>query len=262
MRAAKHSGKTYFEFCEPNFISDRPFTEAFLKRLKEENPGVTWRCKTRLDDIDPDIYGRMTAAGCRTIFFGVEHVEESLLRRLGKGENSPKRLAEFLKYRREETDLQLSFMMGIRGETPSALRRNLEMVLQIGAVDGIEPNIGWQILFNRRNRAPAVPNYIIPFMFIMNFLPSHMEVSPALMRDILQMCIREPFFDFWCMTESDQSLGLMQELVVFLKSRPQQRVIRDYDRLLSYEGGELTKLILKSRTLDDLNRGVLSLMEV
>ncbi len=262
MRAGKRSGKTYFEFCEPNFISDRPFTEDFLERLKGENPGVTWRCKTRLDDIDPEIYGRMTEAGCRTIFFGVEHVDMSLLRRIRKGENSAKRLAQFLKYRRKETNLNLSFMMGIRGETPAALRRNLEMVLQVGVIEGIEPNIGWQILFNRRERALAVANYIIPFMFIMNFLPGHMQVSPALMRDILQLCRREPFFDFWYMTESQESLSLMQHLVAFLKSRPEQQVIRDYDRLLSYEDGQLARIILKSKTLDDLNSSVLSLTGV
>ncbi len=82
------------------------------------------------------------------------------------------------------------------------------------------------------------------------------------MRDILRMCICEPFFDFWCMTESHESLALMQHLVAFLKSRPQQQVIKDYDRLLRYEGGELTKLILKSRTLDDLNSSVLSMAGV
>ncbi|MDE1919915.1 MAG: radical SAM protein [Candidatus Omnitrophica bacterium] len=262
MRFAEKSGKTYFEFCEPNFISDRPFTEDFLARLQRENPGVTWRCKTRLDDIDPDIYGRMTAAGCRTIFFGVEHVDLSLLRRIRKGENSPKRLAEFLKYRRKETEIHLSFMMGIRGETPSALRRNLEVVLRVGAIEGVEPNIGWQILFNRRHRSPAAANYIVPFMFIMNFLPSQMEISPALMRDILQVCLREPFFDFWYMTEAEDSLALMQQLVTFLKSRPQQKVIRDYDRLLRYQGGDLTKLILKSRTLEQLNSSVLSMAGV
>ena len=64
------------------------------------------------------------------------------------------------------------------------------------------------------------------------------------------------------MTESEESITLMQQLVVFLKSHPQQRAIRDYDRLLHFQGGALTKLILKSRTLDDLNSGVLSLMEV
>jgi len=259
MRASKRSGKTYFEFCEPNFISDRPFTESFIARLTDENPGVTWRCKTRLDDIDPDIYERMTKAGCRTIFFGVEHVDLALLRRVRKGENSAKRLAAFLKYRRKETDLHLSFMMGIRGETSQALRRNLDMVLQIGSVEGIEPNIGWQILFNRRERVEPVANYIVPYMFIMNFLPPRMTVSPALMRDILQLCRQEPFFDFWYMTESHESLELMQHLAAFLKSRPQQKVIRDYDRLLNFEGGELTKLILKSRSLEDLNSGVLFL---
>lgn len=262
MRAGQRLGKTYFEFSEPNFLSDRPFATGFLNRLKQENPGVTWRCKTRLDDIDPDSYEQMTAAGCRTIFFGVEHVDLFLLQRIRKGENSAERLTEFLKYRRKETVVHLSFMTGIRGETSAALRRNLEMVMQAGSLESVDPNIGWQILFNRRNRAKTVPNYIIPFMFALNFLPQRMNVSPVLMRDILQLCLKEPFFDFWCMTESEQSLALMQQLVVFLKSRPQQRVIRDYERLLHFQEGALTKLILKSRTLDDLNNGVLSVMEV
>lgn len=261
MRAAVRCRKTYFEFGEPNFLADRSFAALFLERLEHENPGVTWRCKTRLDDIDPDIYNQMLAAGCRTIFFGVEHVDGLMLRRIRKGEDCAKRLAEFLKYRRKDTNVQLSFLTGIRGETSMALRRNLEMVLQAGAIESIKPNIGWQILFNRRNRAKTVPNYIIPFMFALNFLPSRMEASPELMRDILRMCLREPFFDFWYMTESNESLALMQQLVIFLKSRPQQAVIKDYDRLLRFQGGELTKLILKSRTLDDLNRDVLLLME-
>ena len=262
MRAAQRCGKTYFELGEPNFLADRPLAISFLERLEHENFGVTWRCKTRLDDMDPNIYAQMLAAGCRAIFFGVEHIDPFLLRRIRKGEDSAKRLAGFLKYRRKETDVQLSFLTGIRGETGTALRRNLDMVLRVGGLDGVEPNIGWQILFNRRNRAKTVPNYIIPFMFALNFLPAGREVTPVLMRDILRMCLREPFFDFWCMTESDQSLELMQELMVFLKSRPRQQVIKDYDRLLHYQEGELTKLILKSRTLDELNNGVLALMEV
>lgn len=260
MRAGQRCGKTYFEFSEPNFLSDRPFAIEFLRRLKRENPGVTWRCKTRLDDIDPATYDQMTAAGCRTIFFGVEHVDLMLLRRIRKGEDSAKKLAEFMSYRRDETVIHLSFMTGIRSETPEALRRNLDMVMRMGSIQGVDPNIGWQILFNRKDRVKTVPNYIIPFMFALNFIPGRMVASPELMRDILQLCLSEPFFDFWFMTESEESLALMQQLVVFLKSHPQQRVIRDYERLLHFRRGALTKLILKSRTLEDLNSGVLSLM--
>jgi hypothetical protein len=263
MRASHRCGKTYFEFSEPNFLSDKPFALAFMKRLKDENPGVTWRCKTRLDDITPDIYEQMLAAGCKTIFFGVEQTDPFLLARIRKGEDCGKRLAEFLAYRREETTLHLSFLTGIRGETAQALRHNLDKVLEMGALKNVDPNIGWQILFDRRNRVKtAVPNYIVAFMFALNFLPSKVEVSPPLMRDILKFAIKEPFFDFWYMTEAEDSLALMQQLVVFLKTNPQQRVIKDYDRLLSYQGGALTKLILKSRSLDELNNGVLSLMGV
>jgi hypothetical protein len=96
----------------------------------------------------------------------------------------------------------------------------------------------------------------------MNFLPRRMLVNPGLMQDVLRMCIREPFFDFLYLTEAQESLALMQGLVVYLKSRPKQKVIKDYDRLLNYQGGTLTKLILKSRSLDELNQGVLSLAGV
>ena len=263
MKASHRCGKTYFEFSEPNFLSDKPFALDFLKRLKDENSGVTWRCKTRLDDIDPDVYDQMLAAGCKTIFFGVEQTDPFLLARIRKGEDCGKKLSEFLEYRREETTLHLSFLTGIRGETSQALRHNLDTVLETGALKNVDPNIGWQILFDRRNRAKtAVPNYIVAFMFALNFLPSKVEVSPQLMRDILKFVIQEPFFDFWYMTESDESLALMQQLVVFLKTNPEQKVIKDYDRLLRYEGGALTKLILKSRSLDELNNGVLFLTGV
>ena len=162
-------------------------------------------------------------------------------------------------YRQEETVLHLSFMTGIRGELPQALRRNLDMVMRMGSISNVEPNLGWQILFDRKNRAKTFPNFIVAFMYIMNIIPHRWGVSPALMRDILRMCIREPFFDFLYLTESEASLELMQQLVVYIKSKPQQQLIRDYHRLLDYENGMLTKLILKSRTLKALNDGVLSL---
>lgn len=260
MRAAKRCGKTYFEFSEPNFLSDKPFTKDFLGRLEHDNPGVTWRCKTRLDDIDKSTYNSLTAAGCRTIFFGVEHFDKFLLQRIRKGEDCEKRLAEFLKYRRKETTLHLSFMTGIRGETLSAQLSNLESVLQLGALENVDPNIGWQILFNRRQRAGTFSNYIVAFMFALNFIPGRMTVSKELMRDILRMSIDEPFFDFWHMTEAEESLALIQQLVIFLKKRPQQKVIKDYHRLMKFENGALTRLILESRSLDGLNGGVMSLM--
>jgi hypothetical protein len=185
-----------------------------------------------------------------------------LLQRIRKGENSAKKLAEFMAYRREETVVHLSFMTGIRSETPEALRRNLDMVMHMGNIKGIDPNIGWQILFNRRERAKTYPNFIVAFMFIMNFLPRRFQVSRELMYDVIRMSIREPFFDFLYLTEAEESLALIQQLVVYLKTKPKQMVIKDYDRVLDYENGLLTKLILRCRTLAELNSGVLELTGV
>ncbi len=262
MNFAKRYGKTYFEFSEPNFLSDRPFALEFVQRLKRENPGVTWRCKTRLDDIDMQIYEQLRQAGCRTIFFGVEHVDLALLQRIRKGENSVKKLAEFMSYRNPETVIHLSFMTGIRGEKPDALKRNLDMVMHMAGIPGVDPNIGWQMIFNRKERAKTYVNFTVAFLFVMNFLPKSVTVSPELMRDILRMSVREPFFDFLYLTEAEEHLTLMQQLVVYLKSRPNQKAIRDYDRVLNYEGGMITKLILKSRTAKELNSGILSMTGV
>ncbi len=262
MRAGRRLGKTYFEFSEPNFLSDRSFASQFLDVLKRENPGVTWRCKTRLDDIDSVIYKRMIDAGCRTIFFGFEHVDEGLLQEIRKGEDSSQKLNEFMSYRREETAIHVSFMTGIRGETPAMLRRNFDMMMGISAFPHVEPNLGWQILFNRLNRVQTFQNVIVAFMHVMNIVPPRMSVSSFLMRDVLSMCLREPFFDFLYLTECEMSLELMQQMVIYFKSHPEQQIVRDYDRLLTYDGGVLVKIILKSRTLNELNNSVLSLMGV
>jgi len=262
MRAGQRLGKTYFEFSEPNFLADRPFALEFLERLRKDNPGVTWRCKARLDDMNPDIYTAMTAAGCRTIFFGVEHVDQALLKVIRKGENSVKKLAEFLAYRRSETALHLSFLTGIRGETPADLRRNLDFITKMDGVPNVEPNLGWNTLFDRKNREAVFPNFAVAFMYMTNMLPHRWSISQAFMKDVVRLCRKEPFFDFLCVTESEVSLKLMQTLVVFMKTQPRQQFFREYDRFLTYENGLLPRLILKSRALEQLNEGLLSAMGV
>jgi anaerobic magnesium-protoporphyrin IX monomethyl ester cyclase len=66
------------------FTVDRRRTLEITDALARTGPLVTWGCTTRVDRTDDEILGRMAAAGCRYVFFGVESGSAKVLARVNK----------------------------------------------------------------------------------------------------------------------------------------------------------------------------------
>ena len=88
--------KTYnlkdFYFADMIFITqDEERNNRMLELLegvKEEFPDFTWRCENRVDVIQSkELLTRMKAAGCRHIKYGVEMLNQDMLRTMNKGIN-------------------------------------------------------------------------------------------------------------------------------------------------------------------------------
>lgn len=79
-----------FYFSDMIFISrDEKRNDRMLELLKEvkaQYPDFTWRCESRVDLIQTeDIITRMKEAGCRHIKFGVEMLNQKMLKTMNKG---------------------------------------------------------------------------------------------------------------------------------------------------------------------------------
>ena len=71
-------------FVHDLFTARRSFVEALCERLIEEDLGLDWFCRCRLDQVDRALLGRMRRAGCRMLLYGVESGSQITLARMNK----------------------------------------------------------------------------------------------------------------------------------------------------------------------------------
>lgn len=66
-------------FVHDLFTAKRSFVESFCRALINENLGISWQCRCRIDQIDEALLELMRAAGCRMLLYGIESGAESTL---------------------------------------------------------------------------------------------------------------------------------------------------------------------------------------
>jgi radical SAM superfamily enzyme YgiQ (UPF0313 family) len=87
--------------------------------MKESKLDIEWVCDTRADMISRDLLRTMKAAGCRTIWFGVESGSPRILEKINKGVTMEQTVQAFKLCREEDIQIACSFILGIPGETIS-----------------------------------------------------------------------------------------------------------------------------------------------
>jgi hypothetical protein len=65
-------GITDFELIHDMFTVDSKRVRAFCQHMMDSGSGYTWSCSARTDCVDQELIEFMAAAGCVSIFFGVE----------------------------------------------------------------------------------------------------------------------------------------------------------------------------------------------
>lgn len=66
----EHYGFTDFALAHDLFTVDKKKVLAFCQFIRDK--GYTWGCSARMDCVDDDLLAQMHAAGCRSIYYGVE----------------------------------------------------------------------------------------------------------------------------------------------------------------------------------------------
>jgi anaerobic magnesium-protoporphyrin IX monomethyl ester cyclase len=74
----------YVIFRDPLFTQDRDRCLAFTEAVHRRGLRFRFECETRLDRLDPELLNALHGAGLRTVSFGVESVQPSTLRKVGR----------------------------------------------------------------------------------------------------------------------------------------------------------------------------------
>jgi len=121
---------SYVEFTDDLFMSSVKRTIDLCEAFIKAKLNVRWYCEGRLNYAEPDVLKLMKAAGCVFINYGIESLDEKILKVMNKG------LTIKLITRGVENTLAagispgLNIIFGNIGETPDALRRGVDFLLK------------------------------------------------------------------------------------------------------------------------------------
>ena len=104
-------------FVGDNFTINKANTVKICKLMKENKLDIEWACETGVDLISRELLREMKAAGCRTIFFGVESGSAKILKKINRGITLQQVTAAFKLCKEEGIQTVGSFIIGIPGET-------------------------------------------------------------------------------------------------------------------------------------------------
>jgi anaerobic magnesium-protoporphyrin IX monomethyl ester cyclase len=104
-------------FVGDNFTINKKRTLALCDLMKQSKLDVEWVCDTRADLISRELLQSMKAAGCRTIWFGVESGSPRILEKISKGITNEQTVQAFKLCKEEGIQTASSFILGIPGET-------------------------------------------------------------------------------------------------------------------------------------------------
>lgn len=113
-------------FVGDNFTINKKRTSELCQLLKTSKLDVKWTCETRADLVTKELLVEMKAAGCQTIFFGVESGSPRIQQKLNKGIDLQEIPKTFDLCREVGIQTSTSFMLGIPGETVEDMNQSLQ----------------------------------------------------------------------------------------------------------------------------------------
>ncbi|MFH1404200.1 MAG: radical SAM protein [Candidatus Altiarchaeota archaeon] len=139
MLVAEHGVREIF-FDDDTFTCNREWMEEFCDGIVDRGIKVVWSCNGRVDNVDAGILGKMRAAGCRLIKFGIESASPDTLERIRKGYTIEQVRASFKAAKDVGIMRHGTVMLGYPWETRGDLRRTIEFVKELD-VDTVQFSI-------------------------------------------------------------------------------------------------------------------------
>jgi len=114
-----------------NLTSNKKKVWEFCKYILDCGESFRWHCSSRTDTIDRPLMEIMRAAGCQSIFFGVETGSDEMQKIMGKRLKVASVRETFKNLGAVGIDSTASFIIGFPEETPAMLEQTLQMALDL-----------------------------------------------------------------------------------------------------------------------------------
>jgi anaerobic magnesium-protoporphyrin IX monomethyl ester cyclase len=127
----KQYGIRQILFYDDTFTVFKDNVRKLCKMLIKSKMNISWTCFARVDFIDKKQLEFMKKAGCHQIMYGVESVNEQVLKNINKKIN-PKQVLNAVKWTKEvKIDCRVAFMVGNPGDTKEIIEENIRFVRKL-----------------------------------------------------------------------------------------------------------------------------------
>lgn len=113
------------------FTLNRDHVMGICRGILERGWQVRWTCNSRVDFVDQEMLQGMARSGCGWISWGIESGNEEVLRRAHKGYDLEQPMRALTWARRAGIKNWGYFIIGLPGETESAIRQTIDLALKL-----------------------------------------------------------------------------------------------------------------------------------
>ena len=117
------------EICDDTFTAMRSRAARIFDLVRKERLNLSFRIKSRVNAIDPELLKKAKAAGVYIISFGMESGVQGMLDRMNKRTTVEQNAQAAAMCRAAGIMSHGSFVVGYPGETPDTLRRTVDFIL-------------------------------------------------------------------------------------------------------------------------------------
>ncbi len=115
-------------FYDDTFTVNKKNVIELCDLLIEHKTDITWTCFARVDFIDQEMLHKMKKAGCHQIMYGVENIDESVLKNINKKINL-QQVFDAVKWTKEaKIECRLAFMVGNPGDSEEIVKKNIKFI--------------------------------------------------------------------------------------------------------------------------------------
>ena len=110
---------------------NRAWTEEFCRRLIKEKIKISWSCERRVDTVDLEILKLMKRAGCYSIFYGVESLDQDCLDAINKGIKVEQAENVIRLTKQAGIEARANFILGLPHETPQKVKAMIKKIIKL-----------------------------------------------------------------------------------------------------------------------------------
>ena len=126
-------GVGFINFYDDNFTISRRRVMDICDEIIRRGLDIEWKCEGRVDSVDPELLGRMRAAGCRVVAYGVESANPETLALLRKDITVPQAISAFAQTKAAGLRSLAYMILGAPGEDHAAVEASIQFCRDIEA---------------------------------------------------------------------------------------------------------------------------------